>query len=167
MYSLRRQATHMYKLPCRCFRLISIIVIHIPITCLLLWSHVKHYVVSLKFHLFSSLSRNKPTETVTSSHGPSRQTWETSGVAFLFRSPSSPSRRQSSSYCTDYVGCSSRSSSTRVGTRSGPWSCGHGRRLAGSSTQTRSVECLSWTATCARTSRSWNSTQHLVKVKMP
>jgi len=46
----------MYKLPCRSFRLISmtVTILHLPITCILLWNRVKHYVV--KLCLFSFLN---------------------------------------------------------------------------------------------------------------
>ena len=50
----------MYKLPCRCFRLISttVIILHLPIS-LLIWNHVKHSVVEIPL---IQLFKSKPTE---------------------------------------------------------------------------------------------------------
>ena len=65
---------HMYNLPCCCFSIYfnNVIILHLPITCLLLWNHVKHYVIEiLLIHFFLHQNKSKPTEMVTSSHGPS------------------------------------------------------------------------------------------------
>ena len=71
--SLLNWPAHTYTLPFHCFRLTSTIVIirHLPITCFLLHSEIMLSTMSLKFHLFGFLSKNKSksTEILTSSHG--------------------------------------------------------------------------------------------------
>jgi len=76
-FNCNRHSAHMYKLPCRCFQLTSMIVINLHLLMFIVYCfEIMLRTMSLKFYLFSFLSRtkSKPIEMVTSSHGPRHST---------------------------------------------------------------------------------------------